>query len=413
MALNPRRRRLPMALAVVMLGCFSVAVIVFGLNPRRAVNFGVYRVAAERFMRGETLYRESDAAMPFKYLPQAALVFYPFLRIGDARASAVVWNLASVLALVAAFFQVARKTPSKPAALRSWTPLLLCCALSQSIWLELFYGQVDCVCLLCTISSYVFAREKRSLLAGALLVLGVLLKPTAGWVLIAILLEGLWLTVTSFVVLFLVSFAPLFARYGGAGAFGQLSEWRALVARTTEPWVAGANSQGIASTLIRLVRAVSSAELSTYYAMALSVALCLSAILLARRNEVRFSVSLLGVSLVSPLAWRANFVFALPALFHGLELRSKALKIACLLCLLVELLCSPFVLPEGALRVVLSWSPFGVAFGALGILLLAHRPAKLDGEALRRLELESLSDEREQGGRGQVPVLPVVLARAL
>src|SRR4051794_15111254 len=88
----------PQGLFRALLLGLAVLAVVLGQHPRRALDFRVYLLAAERFLAGANLYPPSDGFMPFKYAPVTAPLFLPFTLL-PARAAAALWNLGSVVAL--------------------------------------------------------------------------------------------------------------------------------------------------------------------------------------------------------------------------------------------------------------------------------------------------------------------------
>ena len=95
----------------------------------------------------------------------------------------------------------------------------------------------------------------------------------------------------------------------------ELSAWRELLATTTLPWFLGFNSQSLVAVVhqgLGFAPPVTTADLLP--AQALATAPFALLVWPLRRDPARLAACLLvGVALVSPLAWRANFVLAWPA----------------------------------------------------------------------------------------------------
>src|SRR5262245_40907900 len=119
-------------------GLFLVLALVLALNPRRCIDFTVFRTAGARLLEGTGLYRAEDGPMPFKYAPPVAVLFVPFALLPRA-VGAVVWNVGSVAMLLLAVGKLRRIDPGAEPADGSWAAL----ALAGPVGTVLFYGQVD------------------------------------------------------------------------------------------------------------------------------------------------------------------------------------------------------------------------------------------------------------------------------
>jgi len=342
---------------------------VLGLNPRRAGDLHLYALAARRFWAGLPLYPPSDGLISFKYAPAAAWLFTPFALVPAGLAGAL-WNLASVAAFA---FAAARWS----AALRAdgrFSPTHLAClaatlALAQSFFLELFYGQVNLFMLALLAVPLSAPSRGRDWSSGACLAVATVLKPTAA--LLAVALVGMRRTrvLAAAIACGVALHLPLLARYGWSGALGELRAWSANLDQTTLAWALGHNPQGLPTVLLAALHPLDAQPPRA--ALALAEAIAASALLagafVARlRGPALWSVLCLGVTLVSPLAWRANFVLAWPLLLALLTIASPARRrlgaaaVACVAA--VEWIVSDAVLGQASARAVLATRVWGLAF---------------------------------------------------
>jgi hypothetical protein len=223
---------------------------------------------------------------------------------------------------------------------------------------------------------------------GTALGLSALTKPPA--VLAALFFAGQrrWraLTVATGVV---VLACALFAlRVGGGTLLREVSAWRLLVERSTLEWVTGPNPQGFPTLLLDVAGWLGARPTAQGLALAqLSAMLFFGALVLARREDpgASFRMTCLSVAMCSPLAWRANFVLALPAV-RRLVAAARAgdgfSRGVLALVVLATALTSGVLLDRTATERLLAFRPWGV----LGLLLVAvefsasrSRPPVRDG----------------------------------
>lgn len=351
----------------------AVAAVALGQHPRRGVDFRVYLTAAERFLEGSDLYRLSDGTMPFKYAPVTAPLFVPFTVL-PARLAVALWNLGSVLALAAVARLTTRALPASDEATPwAWGPVLATLALLPAFTFELFYGQVDAVLLLLLVLSAVGAERGHVWRPAAAFALAFLLKPPAALVGLFFLWRRHWRVIGATAGIGVVLALPTLARYGWDGTLAQFQLWSETLARTTPPWALGANPQGLPTLLLSLVLPAESIPPagSMTLAQGLAIGLFLAAVLWARPGPADLlAMCCLGVTLLSPLAWRANYVLAWPLLRAAAEGRYRPNLVLVALVALTGIVVSDTGLGPELSRVVLLWRPFALVYSALLIALL-------------------------------------------
>jgi hypothetical protein len=358
----------------------AVLAVVLGQHPRRGLDFRVYLVAAERFLAGAELYPVTDGFMPFKYAPLTAPLFLPFTLV-PARVAAALWNLGSVLALGALARLTSRAAPV--AGEREpwpWAPVLATLALLPALHLEFFYAQVDGAMLLLLALAAVGAERGRTWGPALAFAVAVLLKPPAALLGLFFLARRRWRVLGASMLVGLVLAVPSLARYGLEGLLAQSRAWLDTLARTTPPWALGHNPQGLPTLLLSLVLPTELAPSGTALTMAQGLALALFVAVLAwsRPGPVDLlACCCLGVTLLSPLAWRANFVMAWPLLCAVAERRTRAGLTLVVLAGLVGVLTSDTVLGAEAARQLLHWRPYALSFTALLLYAAWHSRAGL------------------------------------
>jgi hypothetical protein len=351
-----------------LLGVLAVLAVVLGQHPRRGLDFRVYLLAAERFLAGADLYPASDGFMPFKYAPLAAPLFLPFTLL-PARVAAALWNLGSVAAVGALARLASRAQPdSNERAPWPWAPVLATLALLPAFHLEFFYAQVDGVMLLLLALTAVGAERGRTWGPAAAFAVAVLLKPPAALLALFLLVRRHWRVLAASIGVGLVLAVPSLARYGLDGLLTQARAWLDTLARTTPPWALGHNPQGLPTLLLSLMLPSDTVPSGSALTLAqgLALALFVAVVLWSRAGPVELlALCCLGVTLLSPLAWRANFVMAWPLLRATAEARTRGGLGLVVLAGLTGVLTSDALLGAEAAPHVLLWRPYALVFTAL------------------------------------------------
>ena len=340
--------------------------IALALNPRRGIDFTVFRTAGERWLAGTPLYRAEDGAMPFKYAPPVAVLLAP-LALLPRCVGAVLWNAGSVLLLLVALARLPRIDPGLRDSDGSWAAL----ALAGPIGTVLFYGQVDLWLLGLLVLAAAAAPQARDG-GGTALGLAVLTKPPAVLAGLFFLGRRRWraLAVASCVV---VLACVVFTLRGGVQTLGhEVSAWRSLVERSTLEWVTGPNPQGFPTLVLDVAGWLGTRPTPETLALAqLSAVLFFGALILALREDpgAAFRMTCLSVALCSPLAWRANFVLALPAVRRVVAAARTGdgfSRLVLALVVLATVLTSGVFLDRTATERLLAFRPWGL----LGLFLV-------------------------------------------
>jgi hypothetical protein len=343
---------------------FLVLAVALALNPRRCIDFTVFRTAGARLLAGTSLYRADDGPMPFKYAPPVAVLFAPFALLPRAL-GAVLWNVGSVALLLLALRRLPRLDEEPRDADGSWAAL----ALAGPVGTVLFYGQVD-LWLLGLVSLAAAAAARAG--GGVALGLAILTKPPAVFAGLFFAVRRRWGTLLLAAAVGLVAAALVAARVGVGQFLAELAAWRSLVERSTVEWVTGPNPQGLPTLVLDVAGWLGTRPSpETLWLAQLSAGLLFAALVFALRDDApaAFRMTTLAVAMCSPLAWRANFVLALPAV-RRLVSRAREGDWICRVVLggvvLASVLTSGVFLDRTATERLLTFRPWGV----LGLLLV-------------------------------------------
>lgn len=360
MSMLPRTDRLRWVVAALFLG-LGVAL---ALNPRRCIDFTVFRTAGARLLAGTSLYRAEDGPMPFKYAPPVAVLFAPLALLPRAL-GAVLWNLGAVVMLLLGLDRLQRVDPGPSASDASWAAL----ALAGPVGTVLFYGQVD-LWLLGLVALAAAAAGTRSD-GGVALGLAVLTKPPAVFAGLFFVVRRRWRAVAIGAGVVLLACALLATRVGPGRLSAEFTAWSTLVERSTVEWVTGPNPQGLPTLILDVAGWLGTrpGPRALWLAQLASGLLFAALVVAARRDSgAAFRMTSLAVAMCSPLAWRANFVLALPSV-RRLVTRARqgdALARGILaLVVVASLATSGVFLDRTATERLLSFRPWGL----LGLLL--------------------------------------------
>lgn len=339
----------------------------------RAKDYHVYHRAGERFVAGVSLYSEDDLPMPFKYPPPAAALLAPLSALPRPVGGAL-WNAFGALCIAFAI----RRWSATP-----WVAAVGIAACFQSLFLQMDHGQVDGMILALTTLT-VTERERRPIAAGVAWGLSCLLKPPAGLLLLPLLLERRFRVVGAATGTGIAAFGLVFWRYGLSATIALTSEWRSLLSVATAPWYLRHDAQGLPSLLLTVWLGADHASppipssLEMFWGLAGSL-LSFAAVLAWSRpkGETLYAAILLGIALLSPQAWRANYVMALPALLVLIRGGSDATRpvrwsvyAAVGLSFVVQLVFGEGLLPDRILDPALAVArPFALVYAALFLAL--------------------------------------------
>lgn len=279
------------------------------------VDFGVYHTAAIRAVQAEPLYRADDGHYQFKYLPAFALAMAPFAWLGPETAK-VAWYALSVglLWLFVRWSIAALPDRRRSVQALAWLTVVL---MAKFYAHELNLGQSNILLGFVLVAALVAAQRGRHGLAGALVGLGIFVKPYA-----AILLP--WLPLVSgtagpvaAAAVFGAGLALPALAHGWQGNLDLLAAWYRTVTETTAPNLMVAENISIAATWAKWIGA--GPEAARLAVATLVAALAGAGWVMWRRKHVpspaylEFGLLMLLVPLISPQGWDYVLLLATPA----------------------------------------------------------------------------------------------------
>lgn len=278
-------------------------------------DFEVYWRAAGRAVAGEPLYRSEDGHWLFKYLPIFAVVIAPIALL-PIQAAKAIWFAATIAAL----------------ALLLRSSLLLLPRLQKSSWLlvvatvvvmgkfyahELTLGQSNLLLAAAATGALLAMKRKHEALAGALVVVAIVLKPYAvlflPWLLARRRRTSIAVAAIGTVVALLV---PV-ARYGIGPAIQLHVDWWNTAVTSIEPNLFNIDN---VSWVAMFSRWLGAGPLARWLALAMALAALAVVIdVYRRRRSMAFPELLEGgllltlIPFLSPQGWDYTLLMATPA----------------------------------------------------------------------------------------------------
>ena len=306
----PARRALAITLAAV-----AVWVFLFRVSGHMP-DFEVYWRAGARAADAEPIYRAEDGHYVFKYLPAFAVLAIPVGLLPQPVAQAV-WFFTLVVLLVVFLRQAIRLLPErrKPVWL---LVLVLIVVLGKFFGHEMVLGQVNLLLAVVAAGALLAIRSGREALAGALIVLAIVIKPYAVIFLPWLAARGRRQSLIAALLGFACVLALPAAVYGWTGNVTLHQEWWATVTSTTAPNLFVVDNVSLAAAFARILGA---GDLAARLAVAGSAALLgLAGAVFMLRRGLRFPEGLEGAllmtstPLISPQGWDYVFLLSAPAI---------------------------------------------------------------------------------------------------
>ncbi len=280
------------------------------------VDFKVYRTAAIRAIDGEPLYRAEDGHYQFKYFPAFAFAMAPFASL-DEEAGKVIWYAMSVGLLSALVRWSVRALPERRRAERAlvWFAILL---MGKFYAHELNLGQTNILLGTILIGALLAAQVDARLAAGALVAVGIFVKPYAivllPWLALVAGLPGLLAAAG----VLGVGLALPAAVYGWSGNLDQLAAWYRTVTETSAPNLFVPENISFTTMWAKWLGA---GQTATSLALATGLASLAAAVfVMLRRRRIfdpgylEFGLLMLLVPLLSPQGWDYVLLLATPAI---------------------------------------------------------------------------------------------------
>ena len=279
------------------------------------VDFVVPHTAAVRFVAHEPLYRPDDGHYQYKYFPAFAALMVPFTWV-PREVAQFTWFTLTVAMTWALLELSIGALPDRRLSARAlfWLALLIN---GKFLVKELAFGQFNLPVALLLFGAVLAARHGRVFMAGALVAVGVFVKPYA-LVLVPWLAWTLgWRALVPFSLVMVGGLLLPAASYGWQGNQALLAEWYRTVTETTGPNLLAFENISFASMWAKWIEpGPAAARLAAASAVA---AVAAGGIVMWRRNDVaepnylEAAYFLVLVPLLSPQGWDYTLVIAMPA----------------------------------------------------------------------------------------------------
>jgi hypothetical protein len=279
-------------------------------------DFEVYHTAAIRAVGAEPLYRSDDGHYQFKYLPAFALAMAPLAWLSPEVAKPLWFGLSVALLWVFVAWSI-RGLPNRRRSTRAlaWLTIIL---MGKFYAHELNLGQTNILLGVILIAAVIAVQQGRLSWAGALVGVGVFVKPYAA-ILLPWLVPGAGLSgvVAASAVIGVGLVLPALV-YGWQGNIDLLLGWYHTVTDTTAPNLLLPENVSLATMWAKWIGI---GPVATQLAVA-SVVLGLAVVAWATRVRSRvsspayleFGLLMLLVPLISPQGWDYVLLLATPAI---------------------------------------------------------------------------------------------------
>jgi hypothetical protein len=299
-----------------------LAVAVYNKKIRHEmVDFGVYRVAAERSLHAEPLYRPEDGHYQFKYLPAFAFAMTPFAVLEQETAK-MLWFALSIGFLAAFLRWSVVALPERRWSERTllWLAVVL---MAKFFGHELTLGQTNLLLGALLVAALLTIQIDRPIFAGVLIGLAIFVKPYA-------IIFVPWLAITQGIPAALASLAVLVVGlvlpatvYGWHGNLDLLAGWFRTVTDSTAPNLLGNDNISLAAMWAKWIgpgtAATTLAALSSVGLLVLVVAVWRKRGDLAMPSYLEFALLMLLVPLLSPQGWDYVLLLSAPAVICLLD----------------------------------------------------------------------------------------------
>jgi len=307
-------------LALVLAAAFVLAGAYILHIRQDMTDFGVCYQGGQRISQGETLYREADGHLQFKYSPAAALFFAPLAAL-PFEAAKVVWYVLELAFLAVIFLVCWRMLPAsgkKPIWVFVWTFLIELKFLAR----ELELGQVNLFILFILtlmLHSLIKGKEIRT---GFLWGISLLFKPYALVFLPYFLIKKKFRALAAGFTALAAGLVLPAIFYGFKGYSVVLREWPATLSKSTSGLLASFDNASLYGFLLKafpgLPGQLGGAIFLGVFLLLAAVVLWLiragrSAPLIKNPEVLESAFLLILIPLFSPLGWNYNYLYSLPA----------------------------------------------------------------------------------------------------
>ncbi len=283
-------------------------------------DFAVCYQGGQRIIRGETLYREADGHLQYKYAPTSALFFAPLalLPYGTAK---VIWYILEFAFLTGIFFFSFRVLPlagKRASLVLAWTFFIEFKFLAREIEL----GQVNLFIIFLLTSMLYLLIQKRESSAGFLWGGSLFFKPYALVFLPYFLIKRKSRALIAGLAAAIIGLSLPAIFYGVRGYFAVLAEWPATLSKSTSGLLASYDNASLYGFLLKTFPSLSK-QATIAILLLIFLAVALAALWMIKKGSEAASMQspevlesaflLVLIPLFSPLGWNYNYLYSLPA----------------------------------------------------------------------------------------------------
>ena len=276
-------------------------------------DFAVNYQAGLRLAAGETLYQTADGHYMFKYLPSAALLYWPLAAI-PLEAAKAIWFAMSVAGLIATFRLVRQLVPQPHVRFLTLLPALI---LAKYFLHELRLGQINIlVTLVMLLGIRALTRspgERDRTIAGAYVGTAVALKPYAAlFIPYFVVQRQMWSLFAATAVLIAALAIPSIF-YGFEGNLTVLRQWAGTLRQSTPTLLTNIDNVSILAFFAKWTGDPARAQVIGALVIAGLGVLTLIVIVRGRGHAAHLlngALVLTLIPLVSPLGWDYTFLMS-------------------------------------------------------------------------------------------------------
>lgn len=314
------RKKRAVRLALVLAAAAVLAGIFIFHVGRDMSDFGVCYQGSRRIIQGETLYREADGHLQYKYSPAPALFFAPLalLPYGTAK---VIWYILEFAFLAGIFllsFKILPIAGKRAAPILAWTFLIELKFLAREIEL----GQVNLFILfLLTLMLYLLLQKKESP-AGILWGSSLFFKPYALVFLPYFLIKRKFRPLVTGLAAVLLGLMLPAVFYGVRGNLAVLREWPATLSKSTFGLLASYDNASLSGFLLKTFPSLSK-QATIALLLLIFLAVALAVLWMIKKGQgpaapqnpgiLESAFLLVLIPLFSPLGWNYNYLYSIPA----------------------------------------------------------------------------------------------------
>ena len=304
----------------------AVAAIAYVVRvSHRMSDFEVYARAASRALAGESLYQPEDGHWLFKYLPAFAIVAIPMALV-PLQLAKLLWFLATVATLVPLLSMTIAALPAL--RMRRWVLVAATVVVMGDFYAhEIRLGQTNLFLVTAVVAAVLAMKWRHESLAGALVVVAVVLKPYAVLLLPWLLVRRKWDAVLAATIGMIVVLILPVARYGFAAAVQLHVDWFHTVVTSVEPALLNIDNVSWLAMYSRWFGAGARAQALTTATVV--TALAATVYVFRNRRAVEFpellevSLLLTLMPLMSPQGWEYTLLMATPAVVCLVNYRDR------------------------------------------------------------------------------------------